>query len=167
MQRIAIIGNGGSGKSTLARKLSAKLNIPAYHLDKIFLNKNYVNIPKPEMTIQHNNIIENDKWIIDGNYSHTMGERFERADTIIMLDFPTWLCVWRIYKRTFSKEKRTDVPDGCANTVDMKFLSWVLGYKKRAGNKMLNEVLPQYKLEKRIYVLRNTKDVDKFLSEVK
>ena len=166
MQRIAIIGNGGAGKSTLAKKLGEKLNIPVHHLDKYFLNSNYENVTKPEMGAIHEKIIANEKWIIDGNYKYTLESRFERADTIIMLDFPTWLCIWRIYKRTWRKEKRTDVPDGCANKVDMTFLSWVIGYKKRAGKKMVNEILPIYKLEKRIYILRNSESVNDFLKAV-
>ena len=36
---IILTGNRGAGKSTLSRKLSDKLNIPVYHLDKIFWNR--------------------------------------------------------------------------------------------------------------------------------
>ena len=36
MRRLIVIGGGGAGKSTFSRELSRKLDIPLYHLDKIF-----------------------------------------------------------------------------------------------------------------------------------
>ncbi len=39
MKRIIVIGCGGAGKSTFSRNISDKLNIPVYHLDKIFWNR--------------------------------------------------------------------------------------------------------------------------------
>ena len=46
MRRIIVIGGGGAGKSTFSRELSRKLDIPLYHLDKIFQNKGWVGTPK-------------------------------------------------------------------------------------------------------------------------
>lgn len=35
-ERILVIGSPGTGKSTFAKQLSQKMNIPVFHLDKLF-----------------------------------------------------------------------------------------------------------------------------------
>ena len=85
--RISIVGGSGSGKSTLCNILSKELNLPAIHLDAINFLLNWVEIDK----IERDKIILSksmeDKWVIDGNYSKTLKERFKRADLIIWLDY--------------------------------------------------------------------------------
>ena len=39
MKKIIVIGPGGSGKSYFSKELSQILDIPVYHLDNIFWNK--------------------------------------------------------------------------------------------------------------------------------
>lgn len=71
MKKILIIGCSGSGKSTLALKLGKKLNIKIYHLDKVWWYGNWENIGKEEFKQKLYNIINEESWIIDGNYSAT------------------------------------------------------------------------------------------------
>ena len=48
MSKIIVIGSSGSGKSTLSRELSNILEIPVYHLDKLFWKPNWVMTTKDE-----------------------------------------------------------------------------------------------------------------------
>ncbi len=48
MSKIIVIGSSGSGKSTLSRELSHILEIPVYHLDKLFWKPNWVMTTKDE-----------------------------------------------------------------------------------------------------------------------
>ena len=41
----------------------------------------------------YKNILKEDSFIIDGNYSSSLEIRFEKADTIFFLDMPTELCL--------------------------------------------------------------------------
>ncbi|QTV05830.1 P-loop NTPase family protein [Faecalibacter bovis] len=102
-KRICIIGLSAGGKSTLAQALSKKLKIKVFHLDQI------AHIPftnwkeqDPEIfTVKHQQILlNNQEWIIEGNYNRLMQERFSQATTIIWLDFSKWGSVFRYIKRT-------------------------------------------------------------------
>src|SRR4051812_43283485 len=55
------------------------------------------------------------RWIMDGNYSGTLAARLSRADTIVFLDMPTALCLWRVLCRTLRHIGRTrdDMAKGC------------------------------------------------------
>ena len=48
MKRVIVIGCGGAGKSTFSRNLSDKLDIPVYHLDKLFWNRGWISTPQDE-----------------------------------------------------------------------------------------------------------------------
>lgn len=38
-------------------------------------------------------LVEAPTWIMDGNYGGTLPARLTAADTVIYLDFPTWICL--------------------------------------------------------------------------
>ena len=95
MKKIILIGSGGSGKSTLARQLGNKLNIKVHNLDALFWKPNWEGVPREEQITVQNNLIKDEKWIIDGNYGGTMGIRLNAADTIIFLDIHRTICVYR------------------------------------------------------------------------
>lgn len=113
MDRIIVIGCGGAGKSTFSRKLSSKLDIPVYHLDKLFWNKGWVETPQEQFDSKIEKIVSKDKWIIDGNYIRTMDIRAKSADTIIFINMPTYLCLYRIFKRRlmYRGKSRPDMAD--------------------------------------------------------
>ncbi|MCD6045815.1 MAG: family ATPase [Gammaproteobacteria bacterium] len=101
-KRIGIIGCSSSGKSTLAEKLSAKLNIPAYHLDVLahYPHSKWQRKSDNELIAAHNRILKKDKWIIDGNYSVCMLERIQKADSIIWLDMNVFTSACRYLVRS-------------------------------------------------------------------
>jgi adenylate kinase family enzyme len=63
--------------------------------------------------------------------------RLAHADTAIFLDLPTVSCVAGVLRRYFRWCGRTrpDLPEGCPESIDAKFLRYVLGYRRtrRAG----------------------------------
>ena len=71
MEKIIVVGCGGAGKSTFSRELSNKLDIPVYHLDKLFWNEGWIETPKAEFNKKIEKVINKDKWIIDGKYIRT------------------------------------------------------------------------------------------------
>ena len=101
MKKIVLIGSGGSGKSTLARQLGERLKIKVYHLDALFWKPNWVGVPKDEQTKVQNDLVKKESWIIDGNYGGTMDIRLNAADTIIFLDIPRTICLYRAFKIRF------------------------------------------------------------------
>lgn len=105
--KICIIGCSSSGKSTLADKLSKKLSIPVTHLDLLahYPNTNWKRKPDNELIDAHRKVIEGDEWIIEGNYSICMKERFSKATAIIWLDPKPLGSVLRYIKRSLISSK--------------------------------------------------------------
>ena len=102
--RICIIGPSNSGKSTLAQALSRKLSITHLHLDQI-AHKPYTNWekrPNEEFVADIDEFLaKNENWVIDGNYSICIPQRFERATSVIWLDSSRWKRLWRYLLRCF------------------------------------------------------------------
>jgi adenylate kinase family enzyme len=102
--RIAIVGLPGSGKSTLSSSLSAILGLQHVELDAIHWLPNWASLERPAMTEQVDAACPPDGcWVVDGNYRVVRPMLWSRADTIVWLDFPLWLTMWRLLKRTLSR----------------------------------------------------------------
>lgn len=99
--KICIIGCSSSGKSTLADKLSKQLNIPVHHLDLLahYPNSKWERRSNDELITAHSEILKSDAWIIEGNYSICMPERFKEATAIIWLDANVIAAAYRYLKR--------------------------------------------------------------------
>ncbi|MET3576327.1 adenylate kinase family enzyme [Bhargavaea ullalensis] len=99
MDRIMLIGSGGAGKSTLARKLGERLGIDVHHLDALLWKPGWELTTRDEQRKIQSGLFDGKRWIVDGNYGATMDERLQAADTVIFLDMPRRLCLYRILKR--------------------------------------------------------------------
>lgn len=136
MKRILVIGCCGAGKSTFSQWLSARLNLPLVHLDRLFW--------KPGWNEQESAIfrdllqveLECDAWIIDGNYLSTLPLRLKYADTVIWLDFNRWICTYRVLKRWLIQEGYQ--AEGCPQKVDLPFLKFVFwDYQQHVRSQVL------------------------------
>ena len=166
MERIMIIGCGGSGKSTLARQLGDKLGLPVVHLDKLFWRPGWVNVSREEFDSLHREALAQEKWIIDGNFDRTMGERVKRCDTVIYLDFSRAACLMGVCKRVLTTygKVRPDMGEGCPERIDWEFLKWVWNFNKNKREKnyrLLNEAEGVETI-----VLKNRRAVKKFLKQL-
>lgn len=104
--RICLIGPSNSGKSTLAASLTKKLGFKCYHLDQIahIPNSNWQRKSNQDLTQAHQQIINQDCWIIDGNYSITMPARFTRATSVIWIDANLTGAIWRYIWRSIKND---------------------------------------------------------------
>ncbi|WP_213525866.1 DNA topology modulation protein [Paenibacillus sp. J31TS4] len=167
MKKIILIGSGGSGKSTLARQLGEKLKLEVYHLDALFWKPNWVGVPKEEQTTVQNELVKKERWIIDGNYGGTMGIRLQAADTILFLDLPRTVCVYRAVKRIvqYRKKTRPDMGEGCPERVSLAFLKWIWKYPDTNRPGILKK-LEELSTEKQVIILRSPKEVRRFLESI-
>ena len=167
MKRIMIIGICGAGKSTLARQLHAKLGLELIHLDQHYWQPNWVEPTKEAWANTVKDLVKRDVWIMDGNFGRTMDIRLERADTIIYLNFPTWLCLWRVLKRViqYNGTTRPDMTEGCPERWDIGFLWYILMFKHRIGRRDLKKI-NTLRGEKTVYILKNDREVEGFLKDI-
>ncbi|UFU00316.1 DNA topology modulation protein [Radiobacillus kanasensis] len=132
MRKIMIIGSGGAGKSTLAKQLGNLLHIPVYHLDSLFWKPGWQVAERQEWIEKQLKLMEQESWILDGNYGATMEVRLQAADTVIFLDYSTIRCLYGIVKRRIQYHGRTrpDMGEGCPEKLDLEFIRWVARFKK-------------------------------------
>ncbi len=167
MKRILIIGSGGSGKSTLSRRLGEATGIEVVHLDKLHWRAGWVEPDKAEWGETVGQILQGDSWIIDGNYSGTLETRMAAADTVIFLDLPRTVCVWRILKRLmrYHNANRPDMAEGCNEKFDLKFLKWVWEYTARTKPKV-ESLLKKFQDKVKIIRLRSSKELKGFIENI-
>ena len=162
MHRVLVIGPCGAGKSTLSVGLGEKLVLPVHHMDQLNWQRGWVESSKDEIREKLTGIIATDRWLIDGNYGGTLGERLERADTVVYLDYPLRLCVWRLVRRIFQYHGRTrpDMTEGCPERFDLEFLIYVLRWN--AGPRVRTEqILRPFK--SKVIRLKNPQALSRWL----
>ncbi|WP_130859465.1 DNA topology modulation protein [Gracilibacillus phocaeensis] len=168
MNKIAIIGSGGSGKSTLSRELGEILDKQVYHLDALFWKPGWVGVPREKQTSVQQELVEQESWIIDGNYGGTMEIRLHKADTIIFLDISRAICTYRIIKRwiQYRNKTRPDMGEGCEERISLEFLQWVWKYPS-TKRPIILEKLNSLSNEKEVIILTSPKEVRQFLERIK
>lgn len=113
--RICVLGPSNSGKSTLADAIARKRGLEPVHLDLLYHlpNTDWEPRPKDEFIALHDAAIAGERWVMDGNYSIGMPQRFRRATGVILLDISTPASLLRYFRRTlFEKDRRGGLQGG-------------------------------------------------------
>lgn len=133
MQRVLVIGSPGAGKSTLSNALAARTGLPLFHLDQMFWTAGWIERDKNELQTLLTGVLTQDRWIIDGNYGSSLTQRIARADTVVWLDYPTWVCLRRLMARwwTYRGRTRPDMTEGCPEHFSFTFLSYVANFRRQ------------------------------------
>ncbi len=167
MRKIAVIGSPGSGKSVLSRKLGESLGLPVVHLDHHYWQSGWTPTAAGEWDEFLRQTVSGKAWIVDGNYTRTLDIRLEAADTVVFLDMPRLLCMYRILKRRmmYQGKSRPDLNEGCEEKLDAAFVKWVWDYRKKVRPRVL-EAIKRHGADKRIVILTSRKEVRDFWQEV-
>ena len=118
-QRIVVTGMAGAGKSTLSRVLAEKTGLPLIHLDLHIWKPGWIRVPADELLEKQRTLLAGERWIVDGN-DVDRELLAARADTLIVLDMPWWLCAWRAFKRGLRRPPGTQLPDGCDDSTSQR-----------------------------------------------
>lgn len=131
MKRVLVIGSPGAGKSTLSREMAERTGLPLYHMDRLHWLPGWVERDRDEAFSEVRQVLVQDRWIIDGNYGSTLPERIKSADTVIWLDYPTLLCLWRVLRRwwQYRGTNRPDMTEGCNENLNWEFIHFVATFR--------------------------------------
>ena len=166
--KISILGYSGSGKSTLARHLAKYYKIPVLFLDTVNFLPDWVERDMDEGRLIVWNFIQNDSWVIDGNYEDFFQrERLEQADKIIFMNFPRRICIYRAFKRylKYKNKTREDMANGCIEKMDLEFIWWIL-HEGRTKKRRNHYKQIERDFKDKIVILKNTKEVDLYLQKI-
>ncbi len=168
MKRVLVIGSSGAGKSTFSAELGRIIKLPVIHLDKEFWRPGWVMTDRDEWREKVGELVAGDEWIVDGSYDQSLDIRLPRADTVIFLDYPRYLCLWRIFKRvaTSMGHVRFDMAKGCPEQADVSFIKWVWNYR-RDHYPRIHENLEKYFNKGDLIVLRNPAEAQRFIAKLK
>ena len=101
--RLVVVGTSGSGKTTMAKRLAHLLAVPHVELDSLYFGPNFSTVPESVLRERVATAIEEDHWVTDGNKRAVRDLVWPRADTIIWLDYPAAVTLWRLGRRALRR----------------------------------------------------------------
>ncbi len=126
MQRVSVVGTTSSGKTTLGRTLAARLRFPCVELDAINWGPHWTPLDHETFRARVAAAITGQAWVVDGNYGGA-GVRdvvWERADTVVWLDYAFRVVLWRLLVRTIRRAvTREELWSGNRESLRTVFLS--------------------------------------------
>lgn len=97
-----------------------------------------------------------------------MAVRLRRADTVIFVDLPRWLCLLRATWRSFKSrgKERPDCAEGCREQLmTWTFFVWIWKWHSDSRQRYV-EMIEEARGTKRVIVLKSPEEVKRFLETV-
>lgn len=168
--KIIVIGCPGAGKSVLTRRINDFLRYPVLHLDKIYHTGGKSHITRDELISRISDFAStHEKWIIDGNYISTLEMRIKLADTVIVLNIPSEVCVANACKRAEENIKQginsDDMAEGFDYTVTEEFINFIKSFEKDTWPS-INSILKNFP-DKNTKILSNYREVEEFIDDLR
>ncbi|WP_419856650.1 MULTISPECIES: adenylate kinase [Candidatus Palauibacter] len=148
--RVQVVGNSGSGKSTLAARLAEALEAPFVELDALNWLPGWVGLNQTDPDRFERRIREatrGERWVVAGSY-----EKFSRRilwprlDTVVWLDLPLRLLVWRFLRRSWRRSRSGELVWGTNREWFWRhllvwrhdsLLAWIITQHRRKRRNML------------------------------
>ncbi len=171
MRRVAVFGTTGSGKSRLAEKLGERTGLRVIELDALFWGRDWQ--PAPIELFRHRVERETrqDSWIVVGNYGQVRDLTWRSADTLIWLDLPLLLVIWRLFWRTLRRSFTKVDLWGTGNTESLRNALFsrhsILLYAMKTHSRNRRRFTIDCAFlgtEKTVVRLRSTREVERFLA---
>ena len=162
MKKVIIIGCPGAGKTTFAERLHKKTGLPLYYLDTIWHKPDRTHISRADFDARLTEILAEDEWIIDGNYSRTIEMRLRECDTVFLFDLPTEVCLQGATERL--GKGRYDMP-WIDTEIDPEFKYEIERFSIDVIPEIYN-LLEKHGQNKDIVVFRTREMADNFISSL-
>jgi adenylate kinase family enzyme len=95
MQRLVLVGASGSGKTSLGSWVERHLGLPFTDLDDVFWRPGWQKAPVEVFRADVDRLTARSRWVLAGNCSSARDLIWPRADTLVWLDLPLPLTLWR------------------------------------------------------------------------
>ncbi len=95
-----ILGVTGSGKSVLAARVARLIGSPDHTMDDLYWTPGWLKVPVEQRLEAYAAIAASPRWVVDGLPSAARAVLLPRADLVVALDYPRWLSLGRLLRRT-------------------------------------------------------------------
>lgn len=102
-ERLVLWGVTGSGKSTAAAAIAEATGIPWTSVDDVTWQPGWVPTDEAEQRRVFTEVCAGERWVLDTAYSTWRDVVLPRADLVVGLDYPRWLSLGRLLRRTVSR----------------------------------------------------------------
>jgi adenylate kinase family enzyme len=107
--RILVYGVTGSGKTTMAAAIAERTGLPWHSADDLTWEADWVQVELAEQRRRITEVCAGERWILDTAYGKWRDIPVARAQLIVGLDYPRWLSLSRLVRRTLARviDRRT------------------------------------------------------------
>ena len=175
MKRVVVFGTTGSGKSWLAERLAARTGLRVVELDSLYWGRDWQ--PAPLELFRHRVDCEirdsgtEQGWIVVGIYGQVRDLTWSAADTLVWLDLPLPLVMWRLLRRTVRRTLTGEELWGTGNreTFRQSFMSrqsillWAWR-THRLNRDRFTRACEDLDGDKTVVRLRSAREVERFLA---
>lgn len=168
MQRVVVFGTTGSGKSWLAERLADRTGLRVVELDSLYWGRDWQ--PAPIELFRHRveRELSEPGWIVVGNYGQVRDLTWRDADTLVWLDLPLPLVMWRLGQRTARRLATREDLWGTGNRESLtrtfsrqSILLWALRTHRRNRERFARDC-SEVENEKRVVRLSRRRDIEQF-----
>lgn len=165
-RRVIVTGMPGAGKSTFSRALSVKTGLPVICLDLHRWNPGWLRKPEAEFRATQRTLLAGEEWIADGDVALDL--RLERADTLVFLDTPWWICARRAFMRGLRRPRGFQPPEGCDDSAWRRLHDewWLVGRIWRGRHTERERELAiasRFDRQEAVHILRSTQAAREFV----
>lgn len=166
--RIMVVGCSGGGKSTLSQKIARRFGLVYISIDRdILWLPGWVERGKAEQRRIIEELIRQDRWIMDGTNPSTFDVRVPRSDLVIWVRMPRLVNVWGILSRAVKHwgQTRPEMAPGCPEKVDWEFFRFVWTFEKKFSWRII-EGLEKHAGDRPVLVLKSRREMRELLDLV-
>lgn len=164
-ERILVVGCSGGGKSTLAQRIARRFALTYISNDRdVLWLPGWVQRKGIEQRRIIEELIRQERWIMDGTSTSTFDIRVPRSDIVIWVRMPRSVNIRGILGRwmRYAGRTRPEMAPGCPERMDWEFFRFVWTWEKELAPAVLAG-LAQHAGDKPVLVLKSRRQMRELL----
>jgi adenylate kinase family enzyme len=138
------------------------------HLDLHYWKPGWLKPSQEEWREKQRGLLAGPAWIADGNDLETLDLRLDRAETVVLLDTPWWMCAGRAFLRGLRKPVG-ELPEGCDDSATRRLrdewrLIGIVWRHRRSETEQARAMLSQHGRHVALRVIGSKRAAQEFLS---
>lgn len=106
------------------------LCLPLTHLDGVYYDAEWNALSQEGFAGRQREMVDEPRWLIEGNYAGILPIRLAAADTVIFLDRPAVTCLLGIVQRRWRYGGGQHTNDGVFDRITTSFVRYIWGYRQ-------------------------------------